>query len=156
MKRVVVFGRGGSGKSTLCRRLDRLTSLPVIELDTIYWDGSLRPLTPEDWSRRQSIVVQADEWILDGDLGPYDVTEPRLSRADTVIIMDTSLTTCVWRAVRRGRQRFDFWAWVFRWGRTYRPQILADVQRYAPAAEVVRLSNTRAADRWLERFSDGR
>jgi hypothetical protein len=73
-----------------------------------------------------------------------------------VIIMDTSLTTCVWRAVRRGRQRFDFWAWVFRWGRTYRPQILADVQRYAPAAEVVRLSNTRAADRWLERFSDGR
>jgi adenylate kinase family enzyme len=156
VKRVVVFGRGGSGKSTLCRRLDRLTSLPVIELDTIYWDGSLRPLTPEDWSRRQSIVVQADEWILDGDLGPYDVTEPRLSRADTVIIMDTSLTTCVWRAVRRGRQRFDFWAWVFRWGRTYRPQILADVQRYAPAAEVVRLSNTRAADRWLERFSDGR
>lgn len=156
MKRVVVFGRGGSGKSTLCRRLAQLTGLPVIELDTIYWDESLRPLTPEEWSRRQSIVVQADEWILDGDLGPYDVTEPRLSRADTVIIMDTSLTTCVWRAVRRGRQRFDFWAWVFRWGRTYRPQILADVQRYAPAAEVVRLSNTRAADRWLERFSDGR
>lgn len=156
MKRVVVFGRGGSGKSTLCRRLAQLTGLPVIELDTIYWDESLRPLTPEEWSRRQSIVVQADEWILDGDLGPYDVTEPRLSRADTVIIMDTSLTTCVWRAVRRGRQRFDFWAWVLRWGRTYRPQILADVQRYAPAAEVVRLSNTRAADRWLERFSDGR
>ncbi len=156
MKRVVVFGRGGSGKSTLCRRLAQFTGLPVIELDTIYWDESLRPLTPEEWSRRQSIVVQADEWILDGDLGPYDVTEPRLSRADTVIIMDTSLTTCVWRAVRRGRQRFDFWAWVFRWGRTYRPQILADVQRYAPAAEVVRLSNTRAADRWLERFSDGR
>jgi adenylate kinase family enzyme len=156
VKRVVVFGRGGSGKSTLCRRLAQLTGLPVIELDTIYWDESLRPLTPEEWSRRQSIVVQADEWILDGDLGPYDVTEPRLSRADTVIIMDTSLTTCVWRAVRRGRQRFDFWAWVFRWGRTYRPQILADVQRYAPAAEVVRLSNTRAADRWLERFSDGR
>jgi len=156
VKRVVVFGRGGSGKSTLCRRLAQLTGLPVIELDTIYWDESLRPLTPEEWSRRQSIVVQADEWILDGDLGPYDVTEPRLSRADTVIIMDTSLTTCVWRAVRRGRQRFDFWAWVFRWGRTYRPQILADVQRYAPAAEVVRMSNTRAADRWLERFSDGR
>ena len=156
MKRVVVFGRGGSGKSTLCRRLAQFTGLPVIELDTIYWDESLRPLTPEEWSRRQSIVVQADEWILDGDLGPYDVTEPRLSRADTVIIMDTSLTTCVWRAVRRGRQRFDFWAWVLRWGRTYRPQILADVQRYAPAAEVVRLSNARAAGRWLERFSDER
>ncbi len=156
MKRVVVFGRGGSGKSTLCRRLGDVTGLPVIELDTLYWDESLHPLTPEEWSRRQSIVVQADEWILDGDLGPYDVTEPRLSRADTVIIMDTSLTTCVWRAVRRGRQRFDFWAWVLRWGRTYRPQILADVQRYAPAAEVVRLSNARAAGRWLERFSDER
>jgi nicotinamide riboside kinase len=153
VKRVVVFGRGGSGKSTLCRRLGDTTGLPVIELDTIYWDESLRALSPDEWRQRQLSVVQADTWILDGDLGPYDVTEPRLTRADTVVIMDTSLVSCVWRALRRGRQRFDFWAWVFTWGRRYRPQILADVQRYAPTADVVTLSSTRDIDKWLARCS---
>jgi adenylate kinase family enzyme len=146
---VVVFGRGGSGKSTIPRRLGEISGLPVIELDTIYWDENLRTLTPEEWSTRQSSVVQADAWILDGDLGPYDVRAPRLCRADTVIVMDTSLARCVWRALHRGRQRIDFWVWVFTWGRTDRPLILADVERHAPEANVVRLSRASDIDDWL-------
>jgi adenylate kinase family enzyme len=146
---VVIFGRGGSGKSTLARRLGDVTGTPVIELDTIYWDENLRTLTPEEWSGRQSSLVQADAWILEGDLGPYDVREPRLCRADTVIIMDTSLARCVWRALRRGRQRIDFWVWVFTWSRRDRPLILADVQRHAPQANVVRLSSASDIDDWL-------
>jgi hypothetical protein len=107
---------------------------------------------PEEWSRRQSAVVETDVWILDGDLGPHDVTERRLARADTVIIMDTSLARCVWRVLRRGRQRLDFWVWVFDWRRTHRPRILADIRRYAPTAEVVTLSNAREIERWLAKF----
>jgi adenylate kinase family enzyme len=151
VKRVVVFGRGGSGKSTLCRRLGALTGLPVIELDKVYWDESLNVLEPQEWHRRQTAVVQADEWIIDGDLGPYDVTEPRLARADTVVIMDTPLVRCMWRALRRGRQRIDFWLWVIRWGRSYRPRILADMQRHAPEAELVTLSSGKSVDDWLTR-----
>jgi adenylate kinase family enzyme len=33
MKRVVIFGPGGPGKSTLAVRLGEITGLPVIELD---------------------------------------------------------------------------------------------------------------------------
>lgn len=151
MQRVVVFGRGGSGKSTLCRRLGELAGLPVIELDSIYWDDNLSVLSPEEWTRRQLVVVQADAWIIDGDLGPYDVRPPRLSRADTVVIVDTPLATCLWRAFRRGRQRMDFWMWVITWGRKYRPQILDDVRRHAPTANLVTLKSAAEVDRWLER-----
>lgn len=151
MQRVVVFGRGGSGKSTLCRRLGELAGLPVIELDSIYWDDNLSVLSPEEWTRRQLVVVQADAWIIDGDLGPYDVRPPRLSRADTVVIVDTPLATCLWRAFRRGRQRMDFWMWVITWGRKYRPQILADARRHAPEAVLVTLRGSAEVDRWLER-----
>ena len=149
MQRVVVFGRGGSGKSTLCRRLGEQSGLPVIELDSIYWDDNLTVLSPEEWTRRQLEVVRADEWIIDGDLGPYDVRAPRLARADTVVIVDVGLTTCLWRAVRRGRQRMDFWVWVITWGRKYRPQILADVRRHAPEAVLVTLRSPAEVDRWL-------
>ncbi len=37
MKRVVILGRGASGKSTLARLLGEITGLPVIELDKVFW-----------------------------------------------------------------------------------------------------------------------
>jgi len=149
VERVVVFGRGGSGKSTLCRRLGKITGLPVVELDKIYWNENLDVLSPEEWMRRQLTVAEAERWIIDGDLGPVDVTEPRLARADTVILMDTPLVTCVWRAMRRSRQRVDFWVWVFQWGYKYRPAIIRDVQKIAPEANLVKLANRREVEHWL-------
>ena len=41
MKRVVIFGPGASGKSTLAVRLGEITGLPVIELDKIFWRPGL-------------------------------------------------------------------------------------------------------------------
>ena len=41
MKRVVIFGRGASGKSTLAKRLGEITGLPVVELDEIFWQPGL-------------------------------------------------------------------------------------------------------------------
>lgn len=149
MRRVVVLGRGGSGKSTLSRRLGAVTGLPVVELDDLYWDESSNPLTHAEWSDRQMEVACQEAWIMDGDLGPHDVLAPRLARADTVVIVDTPLAVCVWRAMRRGRQRIDFWAWVLRWGSTYRPQILAAVDRHAADAELVTLSRAREVERFL-------
>ena len=50
---VVVLSRGGAGKSVASRELGRRTGLPVIELDSIYWDERLTPLTVADWDERQ-------------------------------------------------------------------------------------------------------
>jgi len=146
---VVVFGRGGSGKSTLCRRLGDMTGLPVIELDTIYWNNNLDVLSSDEWTRRQMNIVDADKWILDGDLGPNDVLEPRLARADTVVIVDTPLLVCIWRAFRRGNRRIDFWMWVLMWRRKYGPMIMRDVQKFAPLARCITLTNKQDIQSWL-------
>ena len=151
-----MLGRGGSGKSTLSQRLGNVTGLPVVELDTLFWDESLSPLANEAWIKRQSDVACQDTWIMDGDLGPYDVLAPRLARADTVVILDTPLAVCLWRAMRRGRQRIDFWAWVLRWGWDHRPQILVAVDTHAADAELVILSSASDVDRFLARFGDDR
>jgi hypothetical protein len=48
---------------------------------------------------------------MDGDFGPYDVLDVRLQAADTVVFLDFSPARCAWRAVRRSRERADFWWW---------------------------------------------
>jgi hypothetical protein len=147
--RVVIFGRGGSGKSTLARRLAQATQLPLIELDKEFWSDQLEALPRAQWIERQHELTNPERWILDGDLGPYDAVEPRLRRADTVVILDVSLWRCVWRAARRGRERRDFWTWTIRWRRVSRPPLLTAVADFAPRAVVVTLRTPAAADAWL-------
>ena len=81
MKRVVILGRGGSGKSTLAAKLGEITGLPVIELDKIFWQPGLHALPLSEWVKMQRSFVAQETWIMDGDLGPYDAVEVRLSAA---------------------------------------------------------------------------
>jgi adenylate kinase family enzyme len=107
MKRVVILGRGASGKSTLARRLGEITLLPVIELDKVFWRPGVVATPRDQWVVVQEKLVAEDGWIMDGDLGPYDVVAVRLRAAGTIIFLDFSLVRCAWRAVWRSRERAD-------------------------------------------------
>lgn len=80
---------------------------------------------------------------MDGDLGPYDALEVRLKAADTVILLDFSILRCAWRALRRSRERWDFWRWLL----TYRPP-----RFHAPHATVLVLRNPREVEAALSRI----
>jgi len=149
MERVVIFGRGGAGKSDLARQLGAATGLPVVELDKEFWSADLDPLPPDEWAQRQAILAAQPRWIMDGDLGPYDAVEPRLRAASTVVVLDLPLWLCAWRARRRGPERRDFWDWTIRWRRHSRPHLLRSISELAPQADVVILRNRRSVGRWL-------
>ncbi len=149
MQRVVVLGRGGAGKSVLARRIGDLTGLPVTELDQIFWSGELRPTPRERWEDVQRQLAAGTTWVLAGDLGPYDALEPRLANADTVVILDFGLLRCAWRAIRRSRERADFWWWLLAWRRRSRRQVLAAVDRWAASADVHVLRKPHDVDRFL-------
>jgi uridine kinase len=153
MKRVLIIGPGGSGKSTLALRLCEITGLPAIELDKIFWQPGLVPLPRERWAEVQRELIAGDAWIIDGDLGPYDVIDIRLRAADTVIFLDFSIFRCALRAIRRSRQRFDFWLWLFSYRWKHRPAMLAAIRTYAGNAEVRVLRDPRAVERFLNEMS---
>jgi adenylate kinase family enzyme len=46
MRRVMMLGRGGAGKSTLARQLAELPGLPVVEPDTLFWRRGLTAMDP--------------------------------------------------------------------------------------------------------------
>ena len=121
MRRVVVVGPGASGKSTLAARLGEITGPPVVELDKIFWRDGLVATPRDEWVVVQRKLIAREAWILDGDLGPYDAIEVRLAAADVVIFLDLSVWKCAWRAMRRSRERMDFWMWLLRYPRVSRP-----------------------------------
>jgi adenylate kinase family enzyme len=156
VQRVLVLGRGGAGKSTFARRLSEVLGIHAVELDAHFWSPTLQPPAPADWAEAQALLVAGDRWILDGDLGPYDVLEARLGRADTVVVLDFSLPRCAWRAARRSREAADFWRWVWHYRRRSRPRIREALRRHAPGATVHWLTTPRQARRLLQQVAWGR
>jgi adenylate kinase family enzyme len=155
VKRVVILGRGAAGKSVTAARLGQITGLPVIELDRHFWKPGPNATPPAEWARTQRELLQREAWIMDGDLGPYDTAlGARLAAADTVIVLDFPLVRCAWRALRRSRERADFWRWLLGYRRRNLPLILRAIADHAPAADVEVLSSPRAVRRFLIRAAD--
>ena len=149
MRRVVIFGPGASGKSTLAIQLSQITGLPVIELDKEFWRPGLAATPREEWIEIQERLIERNGWILDGDLGPYDAVEVRLQAADTIIILDFSLVRCAWRAIRRSRERADFWLWLLRYRHQSRPYLTKAIAQYAPHATLHVIRNPVALRRFV-------
>jgi hypothetical protein len=152
VQRVVILGRGGAGKSTVGRRLSELVGLPVIELDKHFWQPGLVPLSREKWVEVQRKLASQSRWIMDGDLGPYDALPVRLSMADTVLLLDFPLWLCLWRALRRGKENWDFWWWLITWRWLERPK-LRDMFAEHPNAQIHIARSQKELDQLLSKLA---
>jgi adenylate kinase family enzyme len=99
MRRVLILGCSGSGKSTFARRLGALTGLHVVHLDQLYRQpGWLEP-SQEQWLALLKRELEAEAWIMDGHMGSS--LPLRLRAADTAIFFDFPTWICVRRVASR-------------------------------------------------------
>jgi len=148
MKRVIIIGCPGSGKSTFARELHRLTGLPLYHLDMMYWNTD-RTTVPKDVFRtRLANVLESPEWIIDGNYG--GTLELRLQHCDTVFFLDLPTDVCInGIEVRKGKPRpdmpwiengesdEDFLSFVKEYNKESRPRVLALLRQYADRRIVV-------------------
>jgi adenylate kinase family enzyme len=99
MKRIMIIGCSGSGKSTFSRKLNKLTQIPLVHLDQKYWKSNWVEPSKEAWRKTISEVVKEDQWIMDGNFsGTWDL---RIPRADTIIFLDQPTYVCLYRVLKR-------------------------------------------------------
>ena len=109
MRRVLVLGCPGAGKSTLARSLGEALSLPVVHLDKLWWKSGWINRTEGEFDALLDAVLLGEEWVIDGN---YLRTLPRrLERCDAVVLLDYPRRVCLFRALRRilswrGRTRY--------------------------------------------------
>ena len=110
MKKVIVIGCPGSGKTTFAEKLCEKTGLPLFYLDAIWHKPDKTHISREDFDLRLSEILSLDEWIIDGN---YSRTlEMRLCACDTVFLFDLPREVCLDGATERlGKGRYDM-PWI--------------------------------------------
>lgn len=110
MKKIIVIGCPGSGKSTVSRALYNKTGIPLYHLDMMYWNADKTTVEKSVFLERLSTVLEKDEWIIDGNYG--STMELRMAACDTVIFLDYPLDICLdGIKERRGKSRSDM-PWI--------------------------------------------
>lgn len=99
MRRILIVGPAGSGKSRLAHDLGEATAIRVVFLDRLFWQPGWVIRPEEEWEAIQHRELEDDSWIAEGvQRGTEHLW---LDRADTIVFLDASPLTCIWRVTRR-------------------------------------------------------
>ncbi len=106
LRRTVVVGTTGSGKSATAARLATVLGAPLVELDAINWQPNWVALTDTDvplFRSRVREAVRGGAWVVDGNYGAArDLIWPK---ATAVVWLDYSFGLVFWRLLRRTLRR---------------------------------------------------
>ena len=170
MRRIVVVGTTGSGKTILAGAIAGRLGIPHVELDALHWEANWTEAPTDVLRERITRAVGGAAWVVDGNYGK--VRDLFWSRADTVVWLDYSLPVILWqlagRTLKRVMTQEELWSgnrerlgttlfrrdsiilWALQTYRTYREEYPRLLGRPEHAhLTVVRLGSHRETRAWL-------
>ncbi len=95
LKRVVIYGGSGSGKSSFAMELGNLLYKKVIHLDDIYHQPGWKQIDPDEFQEIIDDTIAKESWIIDGN---YSMVRHKiLERATFVIVLKPPTYINIWR-----------------------------------------------------------
>jgi adenylate kinase family enzyme len=100
MKKIAVFGKPGSGKSTLSKNLALATGIQLHQLDSIVYKKNGDLADRITYNREHEKILSSNSWIIDG-FGPIESFFKRLDAAETLIYIDLPYVVSYWLVTKR-------------------------------------------------------
>lgn len=100
MKRIAIFGKPGSGKSTLSKKLASAINIQLHQLDSILYKHNGDLIDPEAYDKQHSEILSSESWIIDG-FDKIETFNQRLDQADTLIYIDLPYAISYWLVTKR-------------------------------------------------------
>ena len=167
MKRIMIVGSGGAGKSTLALQIGKKLNLPVVHLDREFWRPGWTMPSKEEWTTTVSNLIQNDKWILDGNFDRSIAT--RLQAADTLIYLDFHPLLCLFRVIKRRikhhsthrpdmtpgcNEQLDrkFLTWILRFRKDSDPGIRSAIEKYGSGKKILILRSPSEVCQFLNQI----
>jgi adenylate kinase family enzyme len=164
MKKVLVIGSSGAGKSTFARRLGKITGIEVIHLDKLHWKPNWIEPPKEEWRVIVENAVKSDSWILDGNFS--STMKIRVAACDTIVFLEMPRIVCIWRVLKRivvyrkgsrpdmaegCNEKFDweFIKWIWNYPKQSKPKIESILEQYRNEKTIVYLKSNREIESFL-------
>lgn len=164
MKKVIVIGCPGSGKTTFAEKLNIITGIPLYYLDAIWHNPDKTHIPREEFDDRITEIFKESEWIIDGN---YKRTiEVRLRHCDTVFLFDLPTEVCLQGVTERiGKERYDlpwleteldpeFKKFIEDFPKDTLPYIYDLLEKYKADKDIVVFRNREEADEYITIFND--
>jgi len=168
MRRILIVGVSGAGKTTLAANISRLLQLRFLATDPLYWKENWQPVPVERVMRLVEEHISQDGWVLDGNF--EEQRHALWARADTLIWLDYNLATVLYRLTLRNvgwflrgttvwsRNRMSFWQLISSLRHSLRSHhrkktIYEDFLRDLPGTTVLRFHTPKETAGWLETVS---
>ena len=163
MKKVIVIGCPGSGKTTFAEKLNKCTGLPLYYLDAIWHKPDKTHISRDEFDERIREIFNTHEWIIDGN---YNRTiEMRLQQCDTVFLFDLPTDVCLQGAKERlGKGRYDlpwiekesdpeFEGFIKEFAEKSLPKIYSLIEKYKAEKDIVIFKSREDADDYINYVS---
>ena len=165
MRKILIIGPGGAGKSTVARQLGKLLDIKVRHLDRLYWQPGWIASPKDRWLKTVDDLLRQEAWIIDGN---YSGTlETRVQACDTVIFLDMPRLLCIARIFKRlmlyrNESRpdmaegcrehfsFEFIRWVWDYSQRTRPKVIALLQGNSEHKQIFWLRSRAEVERFLQ------
>ena len=86
MKRILVIGCPGAGKTYFSKKLSKILNIPVVHMDNLYWHEDKTCVSTEELKEKLLPYLEKEEWIIDGNY--HKTLEMRLPYATDVFVLD--------------------------------------------------------------------
>ena len=162
MKKAIIIGCPGSGKTTFAEKLNKCTGLPLYHLDAIWHKPDKTHVSRDEYDERLAEIFKTPEWIIDGN---YNRTiENRLIQCDTVFLFDLPVEVCLQGATERlGKGRYDL-PWIENklsvelkttieeFPEKYLPRIYELLEKYKTEKQVIVFKSRAEAEEFIRRI----
>ncbi|MDO9231641.1 MAG: AAA family ATPase [bacterium] len=165
MKKILILGSCGAGKSTLARKMQSILDIEIIHLDQHYWKPNWTKTESEEWEKKVEELIKGERWIIDGNY--RSTLDIRLPQSDTVIWLDFPRMTCLRRLLKRRLKKnrvdeisgckerisFNLLKWVlWKFPRDNRKDIIKRLETIRKEKNVFVLKSDRDVDEFLNKL----
>lgn len=161
MKKIIVIGCPGAGKSVFSKKLSEVTKIQLYHIDMMYHNADGTHISREELKEKFKNIFNEEKWIIDGN---YQKTiEMRLEECDAVFLLDFPTEVCLEGANSRvGKKREDmpwieekldetFKETIINFKNEKLPQIYEMLSKYKKDRSIIIFKSREETDNFIEK-----